>query len=63
MTSIIGTSKNAPAAPTIPEPIPTKKASPAASHLLKTSLLSGLQSYPIPIKTQQKNTEVFFGVS
>lgn len=36
-TSIIGTNKKAPAAPTIPAPIPTIKASVAASHLLNVT--------------------------
>lgn len=35
ITSMIGTSKNAPPAPTIPAPIPTIKAEPEAIHLLK----------------------------
>ncbi len=43
-TSIIGTSKNAPAAPTIPAPSPTIKASKAASHLLNVTWSNGISS-------------------
>lgn len=45
--SIIGTNRKAPAAPTIPDPIPIKNESEAASHLLKFTMSNGISSIPL----------------
>lgn len=50
-TSIMGTNKNAPPAPTTPAPIPTMKAKRAASHLLNLTSSKGMLSIPLLERT------------
>lgn len=44
IVSMIGTNKNPPAAPTIPDPMPTIKANPAANGLLNVTSCNGLNN-------------------